>query len=66
MIQMVLRGIVTVFTFLALLTPIVVLSFVEERRTMLAVIVVCTGIAAAGMAVTTNCREHEIMVATST
>ncbi|GFG10713.1 hypothetical protein IFM5058_05062 [Aspergillus udagawae] len=66
MIQTTFRAIITMLTFLILLTPIIVLSFMEEKRKMLIVIVVCTAAAAAIMATTTDCREHEIMIAAST
>ncbi|GFF51352.1 hypothetical protein IFM46972_09276 [Aspergillus udagawae] len=66
MIQTTFRAIITMLTFLILLTPIIVLSYMEEKRKMLVVIVVCTAAAAAIMAMTTDCREHEIMIAAST
>lgn len=66
MIHMAFRAIMTLLTFLMLLTPIVALSFMEGKRERLALIVVCTAITATVMAVATNCREHEIMMAAST
>ncbi|KAL5359892.1 hypothetical protein BJX96DRAFT_174779 [Aspergillus floccosus] len=66
MVQTTFRAMITILTFVVLLTPIVVLSYLEEKRKMLVVIVVCTAAAATIMAMTTNCREHEIMVAAST
>ncbi|THC92912.1 hypothetical protein EYZ11_007608 [Aspergillus tanneri] len=66
MVQTTFRAMITILTFVVLLTPIVVLSYLEKKRKMLVVIVVCTAAAATIMAMTTNCREHEIMIAAST
>jgi hypothetical protein len=62
-IRRVVRGIITLVTAIFLVLPIIVLYFVKGGYEALVVVVVCTTAVAVVMAITTDCRNHEIMMA---
>jgi hypothetical protein len=59
------RAILTLITSMVLLIPVVVLSFIGEKSQAVVTVAICTALIAVILAVATDCRNHEIIMAVS-
>jgi hypothetical protein len=65
MVRLAMRGILTFITSLTLLVPLVVLAFVVDRRLVVLITASCSVVLAIILAMLTQCRDHEIIMAVS-
>ncbi|KAK2743241.1 hypothetical protein FQN57_004930 [Myotisia sp. PD_48] len=65
MVQRVHRAVLTILMSLVLLIPIIILASIEGERTVAIAVALCTAGMAVLLAVVTDCRDHEIIMAAS-
>ncbi|KAJ2990715.1 hypothetical protein NUW58_g2810 [Xylaria curta] len=65
MVHIATRGVLTLISSLTLLVPLIILSFVENKLFIVVITALCSIVLAIFMAVATECRDYEIIMAVS-